>query len=127
MKEFDLWNKKKKTLEERAHVPLFNEREIWWCTLGLNLGFEVDGKDDDFERPMCIVRKFNKDTFLGFPLTSTTKESRYYFPLTLHGTKGSLNLSQGRLLSAKRLQRKLGRMSGAEFERLKNELRDLLF
>jgi mRNA-degrading endonuclease toxin of MazEF toxin-antitoxin module len=127
MKDYDGWNSKKKALEERTHVPLFNEREIWWCSLGLNIGYEEDGKHTNFERPICIVKKFNKAVFLGFPLTSTTKDSKYYYPFTLHDTEGSILLSQGRLLSAKRLQRRLGRMSEKEFQQLTDQLKSLLF
>lgn len=127
MKDYDRWNDEKKEIEKRLHIPLFGEREIWWCSLGVNLGHETDGTSEDFERPVCVLRKFNKDTFLGLPLSSTVKSSKYYHPLAQHGIGGAINLSQGRLLSAKRLRRRLGRMSNEEFELLKNELRDLLF
>ena len=45
MKNFDTWNKEKKNLENVGHDTLaFHEREIWWCSIGFNLGDEQDGK-----------------------------------------------------------------------------------
>ena len=61
MKDFDNWNKEKKILESTANETLvFHEREIWWCSIGLNVGDEQDGKNDYFERPVLVIRKFNK-------------------------------------------------------------------
>jgi mRNA interferase MazF len=125
MKDYDTWNKKKKELEEKTHAPEFSERDIWWCSLGLNLGYEEDGKNENFERPVCVVRKFNKDMFIGLPLTSVQKDSEYYFPHTLHAKEGSILLSQARVMSAKRLQRKLGHIGRGRFRELREKYRGL--
>jgi mRNA interferase MazF len=125
MKDYDTWNNKKKIIEGRTEVPEFSERDIWWCTLGLNVGYEEDGKNEDFERPVCILRKFNKGIFIGLPLTSTRKDSPYYFPHKLHDTEGAILLSQARLLSVKRLQRKLGHIGKGRFTELRTEFRKL--
>lgn len=86
---------------------MFHEREIWWCSLGENLGFEQDGKNEHFERPVLILKKFSHDVFLGIPMTSTKKNHPFYFPYKFHGGEGSFVLSQARILSVKRLQRKI--------------------
>ncbi len=125
MKDYVTWHRRKGELEKRRAVPEFSERDIWWCSLGLNIGYEEDGKHADFERPVCVLRKFNKHVFMGLPLTSTTKGGPYYFHHALHETDGSIILSQGRLLSAKRLQRKLGRMSRGKFSALRSAYREL--
>ena len=41
-KDFDKWNEKKKTIDQKeiSDQTFFNEREIWWGSLGLNVGFE---------------------------------------------------------------------------------------
>lgn len=60
-KDFDKWSRNKKLLEEHAYAQLsFHEREIWWCSLGLNLGDEQDGKHQDFERPVLVLRFLRK-------------------------------------------------------------------
>jgi hypothetical protein len=30
----------------------FREKEIWWACLGANIGFEQNGKNENFERPI---------------------------------------------------------------------------
>jgi mRNA interferase MazF len=53
-KDFDRWNGRKKTLDGAEGTALFHEREVWWCALGVNIGFEQDGRGGDFERPAII-------------------------------------------------------------------------
>jgi len=81
-KDFDRWNELKKKLHQRDEKILFHEREIWWCSLGLNIGFEEDGKHSLFERPVLIVRKFNKYVLWVLPLTRSHKIGGYYFRIT---------------------------------------------
>lgn len=112
-KDFDRWNEKKKTVHNREHVAFFHEREVWWCSLGLNIGYEQDG-GETFERPMLVVKKFNKDVFWALPFTTSSKQNQYHFPV--FGGDGSvIILSQLRLTSAKRLERCMYRMSVENF------------
>ncbi len=38
-------------LDDSEHVPpLFKESDIWWCHLGDNIGTEISGKGDMFDR-----------------------------------------------------------------------------
>lgn len=119
-KDFQNWHRLKSEIDADRISPLFREQEIWWCSLGANVGFEEDGKNNLFERPVLVFRKFNKDLFLGFPMTSKKKEGKYYFSLSLHGTERSVILSQIRVLSAKRLIRRLGKISDKQFLLLEN-------
>ena len=43
-KDFDNWNIQKKRAQAIKERPMFKEREVWWCTLGVNIGDEQDGK-----------------------------------------------------------------------------------
>src|SRR3989344_1315008 len=72
-KEYDDWNKLKKSLSTKKSNVFFHEREIWFCSLGKNIGYEEDGKNELFERPILIIRKFNNSIFLAIPLTSSKK------------------------------------------------------
>ncbi len=121
MKDFQRWHSVKKGIEQRSS-PFFAEREIWWCSLGENVGSEEDGKHDLFERPVLIVRKFHKDLLWIIPLTSTLKESPFYFPLDIHGRKGSVLLSQLRTISSKRLFRRLAKVHPNVFSQVKRAL-----
>jgi hypothetical protein len=63
MKDFDKWNSVKKiySKKERTETEVyFKEREIWWCSAGINIGDEQNGKNFFFERPIIILKKFNK-------------------------------------------------------------------
>ena len=69
-KNFDEWNECKKNRDKNDIDIYFYEREIWWCAIGVNVGFEQDGKGERFARPVLIIRKFSKNVFLGVPLTT---------------------------------------------------------
>ena len=52
-KDFIKWSKVKERVNDldSSHI-YFQERKIWWCYLGLNVGTEEDGKGDYFMRPV---------------------------------------------------------------------------
>ena len=49
-------------LRNRQRKPLFKEGEIWWCSIGLNVGDEEYGKGPFFQRPVLIFKKFTKNS-----------------------------------------------------------------
>ena len=119
MKDFTLWNQVKAELEER-NIPVdFREREIWFCSLGLNLGHEQDGKHERSLRPVIVVKKFNNDIFWGVPLSHVQKTGLYYHPIVWDNNNSSAIISQLRLLDQKRLFRKIGIVSREEFMDIK--------
>lgn len=131
-KDFDKWNEKKKRIHTIPHMPFFHEREIWFCYIGVNVGFEQDG-GEDFLRPVLIVRKFNNEIFWGIPLTKSKKKKiskdneRYYHPfIFVEGITSLAILSQIRLIDARRLGRRIGGLSEEEFGSLTKKLKALL-
>jgi mRNA interferase MazF len=68
-KRHNNWNDFKKILEDIDIFIPFKEREIWWAALGVNIGTEIDGKGENFERPIIIIKKFNKEQMLAVPLS----------------------------------------------------------
>src|SRR3990167_9148063 len=109
-KDFDVWNKNKKQIHERYTTDVyFYEREIWWCSLGANVGYEQDGTGEAFERPIVIIKKYNPQIFLAVPLSTTVKRGKYYASLGLvDGRDAVAILSQLRLLACNRLTTRLG-------------------
>jgi hypothetical protein len=89
-KDFDRWNGKKKELNGTEFSGYVHEREVWWCALGVNVGVEADGKHDNFERPVLIVRKFSRDSVLIIPLTTRT-QIRPYHVMFEHSAVGWLH------------------------------------
>ncbi len=57
MKDFDTWNNLKKGVNA-GKGKLYKERDIWWCSLGVNVGFEQDGTGNSYERPVVVLRGF---------------------------------------------------------------------
>lgn len=116
-KDYKRWHTLKTSVN---NTPLrrFQEREIWWCSLGENVGFEEDGKNSLFERPVLVLRKFNKELFIGVPLTGKYKKSPYYLRIIVGGTPRAAMVSQVRALSSRRLIRKIERHGKASFEKV---------
>ena len=126
-KDFSTWHNQKTRLQVKMGEKIyFKEREVWWCAIGLNLGYEQDGKGEHFLRPVLILRKFNQFTFLGVPLSTTKKEGKYFYHFAFLPSKKSVALiSQVRTLDAKRLVDKLGVVSLADFYVIKKTIKDL--
>ena len=57
-KDFDKWNSEKKLVDKKTvnRDLFFYAREIWWCSAGLNIGVEADGKNENYERPFLIIK-----------------------------------------------------------------------
>jgi len=129
MKQFDEWNEVKKDLELSNHNWIIKVREIYWVRVGQNIGYEIYGKDSQFVRPVLIFKRFNKDSFLGIPLTSKEKLNPYYCELNpFHKTKKSYAvLSQLRFYSTKRIKSKFSKISQEEFEIVKDKLGEILY
>lgn len=121
-KDFDRWNERKKNINASRSVVRFHEREVWWCSIGLNIGDEEDGKNDLFERPVLILKKFNRNVAWIVPLT--TKPHNDVFHYQLESSKTYLILPQAKLISSKRLIRIIEKITEEEimhiFELFKN-------
>lgn len=126
IKWFGNWTKLKVRIHTAERILYFRQKEIWWAALGANVGFEQNGKNETFERPVLVLRKFSKDMFLGVPLTSKIKTGMYYFDLTEAGIKSSVILSQVRLMSSKRLLRRMGFIQTKIFIQIKDRLKAII-
>lgn len=102
------WTKLKMRIHSnKERIIYFNEREIWWASIGINIGNEIDGKNGYFERPVLIFKKINPNTLLVIPITTQDKQGYYYLELETETKKDIFILSQMRLISSKRLIRKM--------------------
>jgi len=127
-KDFDVWNAQKKKLNTDTRKKFCHVREVWWCSFGVNVGFEEDGKGSDFRRPVLVLRGFNEHIFLGVALTSKKKSGKYYFPLGVIGDREACAiLSQIKLFDARRLISKIGVLNQGTFIKLKSALWQALF
>lgn len=126
-KDFDSWHNLKIQIDSLEHLPTFNEREIWWCSIGMNIGYELYGKNDKFVRPVLILRKHSKFTFFGLPLTSKRKETRpSYYPLDFQKQEGSVILDQGRTLDSRRLIKLMGKLTPMQVESIRKAFKEII-
>lgn len=124
-KDFDTWNVKKKN-SELEEGRLYTTREIWWCRLGLNIGFEQDGSGEEFLRPCIIVRGFGQRVCMVVPLTKSLNKHPLRIPLgNIDGKSASALLSQIRSIDTRRLVEKIGFLDKEKFEELRKNARNL--
>lgn len=126
-KDFDKWNVIKKEIHWKKSPVFCHPREIWWCALGVNVGFEQDGSEIDHERPVLILRGFNEYVCLVLPLTASTKKNKYHASLgIIDGKESFAIISQIRLIDTKRLINKVGVVDKETFKNIRKIVKDLL-
>lgn len=126
-KDFDSWNMIKKDIHSSKPRVFFSEREIWWCSLGTNVGDEQDGKGKDFYRPILVFKKFNNMICWAIPLTTRTKFSfqvqRFYAQVRIEdGVARNAMISQLRLLDGKRFFEKIGVIDEDNYSEIKKAI-----
>jgi len=133
MKDYKKWHPLKKNLNNKKGEFLhFHVREVWYCHLGENIGFEQDGRGDEYLRPIVILKKFNNDLLWGIPLTKSgqrkdSKSDKYYYEFSfIKEIDSRAILSQIRSLDAKRLVRHIGTISEENFRDLTKKFKALL-
>lgn len=126
-KDFNSWNTEKQCINKVSKNLFFYEREIWWCILGVNIGVEIDGKNNRFQRPVIILKCINKDMLLVIPLTSKNSDTKYHFPIVTKRVNSFAKISQIRVISSKRLFRKMDTLDESSFILLKRATIGTLF
>ena len=126
-KDFDAWNNIKKHLHTREDAPFYHERELWWCTLGVNIGFEQDGSGEEHRRPVLILKGLSKKTCLVVPLTTATEDHPMRPSVGLVGRKKARALlSQIRVIDSRRLVSKIGYLNRGIFKQIRKAAKDML-
>lgn len=126
MKDFDRWNEKKKICNKKPSIVGVHEREVWWVSLGLNIGIETDGKNEEFERPVLVLKRFNIEMIWILPITSQIKNTTFHQNFTLQGMEYYAALTQIRTVSTKRLLRKSGTIPKKDFRNIRKRVMSIL-
>lgn len=127
---FGTWTKRK----VRHHIDTtkdnlyFYEGQVWWAALGKNVGFEVDGKNEEFNRPVLILKKYSRYMCFVVPLTTKVKKDLpyYQYKFYVNGRENAANLTQGRTISTKRLLQKEAAISKKKFREIRAAFVELL-
>ena len=126
MKNFDSWNELKKIIDRKNNTPdnFPKEGEVWMSSVGLNIGYEQNGSEDNFSRPMLVIKKFNNHMFWAVPLSTKQKDFDFYFNyIDPNNQKVSAILAQMKLVSVKR---DIYVMPDKVFDQIKHKLKSFL-
>lgn len=124
---FNQWNRIKQKIETKNQTIFFREKEIYFMSIGKNIGHETYGKENLFLRPVLIYKKLTHTTFLGIPLTSKPKEGSYFFQF--HYKKDQIStamLNQMRVFDIRRADYYSGKISIKTLENLEKKLKEFL-
>lgn len=123
VKRFRAWHKLKYRLHFNVNILAgYKERDIWWVSIGHNVGVEEDGKGPMFNRPVLVVKGFSKYQFWGVPLSTTKKTGQYYHHFVVNGKVSTALLSQLKVFDTKRLINKYGMVGIKDFQTIKQKL-----
>jgi len=125
-KNFNEWNEVKKFTENKPDTFGVHEREIWWVSFGVNIGVETDGKNQYFDRPALILRKFNRQMVWLLPITTQEKNEKFHERFSFDEGVYFVTLTQIRTVSTKRFLRKIGMLPQEDFDRIKTRVIEFL-
>jgi mRNA interferase MazF len=121
------WHNEKIKISKNIEIPFFREWQVWYINMWINIGFEENWKNKDFSRPVLILKKFSKDTFLWIPTTTIKKEWKFYDNIwELNWKQNYLLLSQIRLYSSKRLLSNIWWISKSKLIEIKEKIKKLI-
>jgi len=125
---FDIWNNKKKEINtfELRNFNV-NTREIWWCSLGMNIGSEQNGIGDYFERPVVVLRRLSTTTFIVLPLSTKKKLKDFQYEVAINNTVSYILLDQIRVIDIRRFMRMMGYLDKKDFQNVLQRFIGLLY
>lgn len=126
-KEFSSWINLKQKIDEEVRRPNIKIREVRWCSIGHNIGSEIDGKGDLFARPVLILKIVSSNTCFVLPLTHSDKEGKYMLEFSFKNENIKARLDQVRIVDTKRIKSKIGEMPLQKFIFIKDKTKEFLF
>lgn len=128
MKRFFEWIKLKQKLDgKQKRAPYVSESDVWWASVGENVGAEIDGKSQYFSRPVIIVKKLSRGFYFVVPTTTQKRTGSWYVSYWHQGLEITACLHQVRAIDFRRLHSKLGELDSHDFERIKYAMKKLYF
>jgi mRNA-degrading endonuclease toxin of MazEF toxin-antitoxin module len=105
---------KTKTHNTIRTPPLTKEGDIWWAKIGDNIGQEINGKGNNFVRPVYMYKKLSNTLYMIIPMTSKIKTGSWYVSIFQNNKEVTLCLHQMRVVDYKRLMNKIGEVDEAD-------------
>ena len=121
MKKFLEWFGLKEKLHNQKHSPpLVSQGDIWWASVGENVGSEINGKNNLFSRPVIIFKKLAHGFYFVIPTTTKIKTGTWYVKIRQQEKEMMACLHQARAIDFRRLSSKLGTLDDEDFLRVKD-------
>jgi mRNA-degrading endonuclease toxin of MazEF toxin-antitoxin module len=123
---FDEWNDEKQRIDGKtSHPPFVSVGDIWWISIGKNVGTEINGKSNRYTRPAVILRKLKHDFYLIAPTTSQSKHGSWYVSVRHGNTTMSVCLHQIRTIDYRRVWSRIGTLADDETRKVNEGFRAL--
>ena len=124
---YDTWNNLKKQLDSKEEIITFYQGNIYFMSIGMNIGRESYGKDNLFLRPVLVYKKLTSTTFLGIPLTSKEKNGSYFFQFSYKKNKKSTAmLHQMRVFDIRRTEYLSGKINKNTYQNLEIKVNEFM-
>ena len=109
------WHDVKAVVRDRPEVWC-RPGSVWWTYWGENIGAELNGKGEEYLRPVIILTSFSKKMCFVIPLTSQRKKGNHSIQIKWKNHIGDFRFSnallrRARVISTKRLKRIAGTAS----------------
>lgn len=126
MKRFLEWiGLKEKLHDHQYRPPLVSEGDIWWTSIGENVGSEINGKSTLFSRPVIIFKKLAHGFYFVIPTTTQAREGSWYVAFRQKEKEMVACLHQARAIDYRRLSSKLGTLDDKDIGRVKSSFLNL--
>ncbi|MEK9159763.1 MAG: type II toxin-antitoxin system PemK/MazF family toxin [Patescibacteria group bacterium] len=126
VKKFLEWIGLKERLHSIVHeAPHVSEGEIWWVSIGENVGAEINGKNYLFSRPAIIFRKLTHGFYFVIPVTTQLRTGTWYVSFSQQGREMTACLQHARSVDHRRLSTRLGELDEVDYKRVKNGFQKL--
>ena len=125
-KNFLSWFSLKPKLDNSNHQPpLVEQGNIFWCHIGENIGTEISGKGTKLTRPVVILKKLSRHTFMVVPLSTKIKEGSWFVNFSHNKVPMVACLHQIRTIDYRRLDDKIGKIDSSDMAKIKQQFDSL--
>lgn len=125
--KFNKWNKLKQKLNNKKEIITFYQGNIYFMSIGVNIGHESYGKDELFLRPVLVYKKLTHTTFLGIPLTSKHKTGTYFFNFAYKkNIESTAMLNQMRVYDIRRSEYLSGKVNKNTYKNLEAKVKEFM-
>jgi mRNA interferase MazF len=110
---------KQKLHQGTQSPPLVSAGDIWWASIGENVGSEINGKSRLFSRPVIVFKKLAHGFYFVIPTTTKLKVGSWYVAFRQADRDMVASLHQARAIDHRRLSTKLGQLDDSDFDRVR--------